>query len=110
MAAPSMATPPPVAITSRPASAENQTPATTTSPATTLAGGTTPESGDNAPIDTSALTDIEKLKLLLLEKMEQNLQTLRDQLEKAPEALKPALLEAIEIVERGYWLAIVNLG
>jgi hypothetical protein len=59
---------------------------------------------------TSPLSDIDKLRLILIEKMEKNLQILKDQLEKAPEALKPALQKAIEVAEEGYWLAIASLG
>ncbi len=91
--------------------------ATTAAPSTT----TTPalEGNNTAPVTitqtmtgetTGALTDIEKLRLMLIEKLEKNLQILRDQLEKAPEALKPALQKAIEVAEEGYWLVIANLG
>ncbi|OGO19213.1 MAG: hypothetical protein A2Z15_03775, partial [Chloroflexi bacterium RBG_16_50_11] len=64
---------------------------------------------DDAKIDESQLTEQEKLKLLLLEKAAYNLQLLRDQLEKAPEYLKPALQKAIEVAEQGYAQAIANL-
>jgi hypothetical protein len=55
------------------------------------------------------LSEKEKLRQQLIEKAVQNLQILKDQLEKAPEALKPALLKAIEIAEQGYAQAIANL-
>jgi hypothetical protein len=64
---------------------------------------------DNAQDNNNELNDKEKLKALLLKKAEQNLQILKDQLEKAPEALKPALLKAIEIAEQGYAQALANL-
>lgn len=59
--------------------------------------------------DTGTLSDIDELKQLLWEKYQQNLAILLEQLEKAPEALKPALLEAIKVLEDGYQLAIASL-
>ncbi|MHB8104964.1 MAG: DUF5667 domain-containing protein [Dehalococcoidales bacterium] len=56
------------------------------------------------------LTDIERLRQLLTSRYEQNLQILMDQLAKAPEALKPFLQKAIEVLEQGYQQAIANLG
>jgi hypothetical protein len=64
---------------------------------------------DNAQGSNNELNDKEKLKAMLSEKAAQNLQILKDQLEKAPEALKPALLKAIEVAEQGYAQAIANL-
>ncbi len=83
-------------------------PAPTTAPTTTLTQ--TQRAEVNGASNDNALSDIEKLKLLLMEKLEKNLQILRDQLEKAPEALKPALQKAIQVAEEGYWLTINNLG
>jgi len=65
---------------------------------------------DNAQGNNNKPDDKEKLKTILLKKAEQNLQILKDQLEKAPKALKPALLKAIEIAEQGYAQALANLG
>jgi hypothetical protein len=64
---------------------------------------------DNAQDNNNKPDDKEKLKALLLKKATQNLQILKDQLEKAPEALKPALLKAIEVAEQGYAQALANL-
>ena len=89
---------PPVAIT--------QPPTTTT----VISVPPLPERDTTTAEDTGALTDIEKLKQLLREKYQQNLRILLEQLEKAPEALKPALQQAIEVVQQGYELAIASLG
>jgi hypothetical protein len=50
-----------------------------------------------------------KLKDKLVKNIEENLKVLQDELEKAPEALKPALQRAIEIARKGYEEAINNL-
>jgi hypothetical protein len=101
--------PAPVTIAAPPPSAGNETPVTITRPIRESTENVEPEKGS---MESSAgpQTDKEKLKLLLIEKFERNLQILRDQLEKAPEAVKPGLLKAIDDLERGYWQAIINLG
>jgi hypothetical protein len=90
-----------------------QPPAETPAPTTSNTPGHTGESSsgqsDTAQGDNNELSDKEKLIIMLAEKATQNLQILKDQLEKAPEALKPALLKAIEVAEQGYAQAIVNL-
>lgn len=84
------------------ASTENQVTVSAVPPA--------PERGAVIVEDTSILSDIEKLKLLLRERYEQNLRILLEQLEKASEALKPALQQAIDVLQMGYELAIASLG
>jgi len=69
-----------------------------------------PERIGAASDDTSALSEVEQLRQLLTSRYEQNLRILLEQLEKAPEALKPAIQEAIEVLQRGYELAIASLG
>ena len=91
-----------------------QSPSTTV-PAPTLAipapTTSTPPERDTASSEyNDMLSDIEKLKQLLREKYEQNLQILLEQLEKAPETLKPALQEAIDVLQTGYELALASLG
>jgi uncharacterized protein YggL (DUF469 family) len=89
-----------------------QPPAATPAPSTRTQGPSEEFSSgqaDNAQVNNNELSDIEKLKAMLFEKAAQNLQILKDQLEKAPEALKPALLKAIEIAEQGYAQALANL-
>jgi hypothetical protein len=111
-------------------------PASTTPAPTTTTPATTPPSTDEPPAvetqpvptittitmlpvperiggdaeDTSELSDIERLRQLLTSRFNQNLRILLEQLEKAPEALKPAIQEAIEVLQRGYELAIDSLG
>jgi hypothetical protein len=82
----------------------------TQAPATTTIVTAPPAPERSHVEDTSMLSDIERLKLLLRERYEQNLQILLEQLEKAPEALKPALQEAIDVLQQGYELAIASLG
>ena len=50
-----------------------------------------------------------KLKNNLVKKTEENLKALQDRLEKAPEALKPAIQRAIDILLNGYEANISNL-
>ena len=84
--------------------------ATQPPPATTTIVPVPPATERSHVVDTSLLSDVEQLKLLLIEKYEQNLQILFEQLEKAPEALKTALQQAIDILQQGYELAIASLG
>jgi uncharacterized protein YggL (DUF469 family) len=89
-----------------------QPPATTPAPpATDTQGFPEFSSGqaDNAQGNNNKPDDKEKLKTILLKKAAQNLQILKVQLEKAPKALKPALLKAIEVAEQGYAQALANL-
>jgi hypothetical protein len=96
------------------------TPATTTVPAITAPTAQPPPVVIAAPSEpgrdtatyeeTGTLSDIDELKQLLWERYQQNLAILLEQLEKAPEPLKPALLEAIKVLEDGYQLAISSLG
>ena len=51
----------------------------------------------------------EKLKAVIVQEIAANLKVLQDELEKAPESLKPALQQAIEVARRGYEQAINNL-
>ena len=51
----------------------------------------------------------EKLRTMLTERFEENLKILQDELAKAPEWLKPALQQAIEVARRGYERALLNL-
>jgi len=94
--------------TTVPAVAAVPAPATTSTPPVVL---TVPsERSGGTSQDTGFLSDIERLRLLLTEKYEQNLRILLEQLEKAPEALKPALQQAIDILQQGYELALASLG
>jgi hypothetical protein len=52
----------------------------------------------------------EDLKNKLTEEYYANLQALRDELEKAPDSVKPALQHAIEVAEGAYNAALSNLG
>lgn len=51
----------------------------------------------------------EKLKNTLSQQALDNLRALQDELEKAPESLKPALRRAIEVAEKAYAEALANL-
>ncbi len=51
----------------------------------------------------------EKLRDSLAQQYTENIQALQEELEKAPEALKPALRHAIEVAEQAYALALENL-
>jgi hypothetical protein len=82
----------------------------TTEPPVTAYNVTTQETAPVTVTDAGELSDVEKLRLLLNEKLEKNLQILRDLFEKVPESLKPALQMAIDAAEQGYWQAIANLG
>lgn len=111
--APTVANVPAPLISVPPSTTTPSPPATVTLPPTTTATlivPQAPERGAGTVTDTSMLSDIEKLRLLLTEKYEQNLQLLLEQLYKAPEALKPALQQAIDVLQQGYELAIASLG
>jgi hypothetical protein len=102
---PAMQVPP----TATPPDLENAPPPTPTatmppSPEIVALPTTAPETGD-----ATALTDKEKLRQRLIEEAEQNLAVLREQLARAPAALKPAIQKAIERAEEGYRLAIASL-
>jgi hypothetical protein len=97
------------------------TPSTTPAPATSnmpfvdsfappMAGNRSVETTETTETSNTELSEIDQLRLLLTSRYEQNLKILLDQLEKAPEALKPALQKAIEVLEQGYEQAIANLG
>jgi hypothetical protein len=88
------------------ATADNTTASETTPPVIS----TSPPEISPTTSNTSSLSDVERLKLILTEKYEKNLQILYDLLEKAPESLKPAIENAIEILTQGYQQAIANLG
>ena len=60
--------------------------------------------------DTVELSDIDKLKQLLWEQYQQNLLILLEQLEKAPDSLKPALEQAIKVLRQGYELVLASIG
>jgi hypothetical protein len=51
----------------------------------------------------------EKLRDSLTQQYVENIQALQDELEKAPEALEPALRRAIEVAEQAYVQALENL-
>jgi hypothetical protein len=105
-------TPPPTETVGAPP--PDETPITVTqapTPTTTVpAVPPVPERLGGAAEDASELSAIEQLRQLLTSRYEENLRILQEQLEKAPEALKPAIQEAIEVLQRGYELAIASLG
>jgi len=98
----SLITIPAPTVTSPPKATENQVPVIIVPQA--------PERGSVILEDTGMLSDIEILKLLLIERYEENLRILLEQLEQAPEAFKPALQQAIGVLQLGYELAIASLG
>lgn len=102
--APTTTPPPKITVTAAP---DEEPPATIT---TVPSVPPVPERIGAASDDTSALSEVEQLRQLLTSRYEQNLRILLEQLEKAPEALKPAIQEAIEVLQRGYELAIASLG
>ena len=59
--------------------------------------------------DGGKLDKHEQLRNTLSQQALENLQALRDELEKAPESLKPALRRAIEVAEEAYAEALENL-
>ncbi len=56
------------------------------------------------------LTDEQQLRETLLQQAEKNLRDLQEQLEKAPEELKPSLRHAIEVAARAYQEALATFG
>jgi hypothetical protein len=78
-------------------------------PPVTIAAAPEPGRDTAAHEGTGTLSDIDALRQLLWERYQQNLAILQEQLEKAPEALKPALLQAIKVLEDGYRSAIASL-
>lgn len=102
LTAPETTTPP---TTSAPASSNNQFVFAFAAPA---AENRSVESTETTT--TTEPTEITQLRTLLTTKYEQNLKILTDQYNKAPEALKPALQRAIDILIQGYLQAIANLG
>jgi hypothetical protein len=94
--------------------ATDEPPVAVTQPAPTitvvLSQPPSPERIGGDAEDTGELSELEQLRQLLTTRYEQNLQILLEQLEKAPEALKPAIQEAIEVLQRGYELALASLG
>jgi hypothetical protein len=61
-------------------------------------------------IDTKSTDDKQaQLRDSLIQQYEENIQALQEELEKAPEALQPALLRAIEVAEQAYATALDNL-
>jgi hypothetical protein len=61
------------------------------------------------PVITEA-ADITELRMLLTTSYERNLRILLDQYEKASEALKPFIQNAIDVLTEGYEQALANLG
>jgi hypothetical protein len=93
-------------VTTTPTTTEAPTPVTRSAQVTNESAGPQKVSGvgnENKP------DKQQKLKTVLSEKQARNLQSLNDELENAPASLKPALLRAIEIAQRGYEQAIANL-
>ncbi len=95
-------------LTTTPAATAVPAPTTITTPQITITSSQ--ERSFETSQDTTQLSDIDRLKLLLTEKYEQDLRILLEQLEKAPEALKPALQQAIDVLQQGYELALASLG
>jgi hypothetical protein len=102
---------PPPQITLAPTE-EYEPPVTVASPAP----ASIPEAGSSdifatdSAAGTGAKSDKqEKLRQELSRQYLQNRQALEDELEKAPESLKPALLRAIEIAEKAYLEALASL-
>jgi hypothetical protein len=100
-------TPPATETTTAPPPVVTQAPTITAAvpsvpPAPERLGGTAEDTGE--------LSEVEQLRQLLTSRYQENLRILQEQLEKAPEALKPAIQEAIEVLRRGYELAIASLG
>jgi hypothetical protein len=65
---------------------------------------------DNAGGAQGAGSEQQKLRDTLISQSQKNLQDLQDQLDKAPESLKPALRYAIEVAARAYENALEMLG
>jgi hypothetical protein len=61
-------------------------------------------------LTTTELIDIEQLRQLLTARYEENLRILWDLYDRAPAALQPAILKAIETLQLGYEQALANLG
>ena len=95
--------PAPTTIAPPPAVTETQP------PSDAAAVAASPEQAGKKPDDAGLPTDKEKLKERLTKEFERNLKKLEDQLAKAPESLKPALLKAIETLRQGYEEAIASL-
>jgi hypothetical protein len=89
-------TAPPVAVTQVPKSSDLRTQAQQ-------------EGTDNGKGAAQKQDKQEELKTMLTEKFEENLKILQEELEKAPEWLKPALQQAIEVARRGYEQALLSL-
>jgi hypothetical protein len=65
---------------------------------------------DNAGVTQGAGTKQQKLRDTLVRQSQKNLQDLQEELEKAPESLKPALRNAIEVAARAYEETLEMLG
>jgi len=65
---------------------------------------------EGAADDTRDVGAQQELRESLLRQAEENLRALQEQLEKAPEDLKPALRHAIEVAARAYEEALAMLG
>ncbi|MFA5308993.1 MAG: DUF5667 domain-containing protein [Dehalococcoidales bacterium] len=59
--------------------------------------------------DGGELSEYQQMLVDTLQKIEENIQALREQLEIAPDALKPALEHAIEVLQQSYEEALWNL-
>jgi hypothetical protein len=100
----------PSVTTSLPANIVLPTPTITAGPPEEgLLGGAVEDGGARDAVDYTGSDQQARLRETLSRQYSENIQALWDELEKAPEALKPALSYAIEVAQNAYAEALASL-